>query len=87
MPDESLTMPRRVRTAIAANGERQSTQPVHPEGAPRHPGWLLDVQRPVCTGRRERTVTVSSKLFHRNGFRLILAVPTAGSTPIFPTSP
>jgi hypothetical protein len=73
----ALTMLRNVRTAIAAGGKLLLFELVLPEGAPPHPGMLLDIDMLVNAGGRERTATEYADLLSRAGFRQTRVVPTA----------
>lgn len=73
----ALTILRNVRTAIAAGGKLLLFELVLPEGAPPHPGMLLDIDMLVNAGGRERTATEYADLLSRAGFRQTRVVPTA----------
>jgi len=76
--DDSVTILRNVRSAIAPNGRLAVIELVLPEGTPWHPGMLLDLEMLVSPGGRERTAAEYADLLARAGFRQTRVVPTAG---------
>jgi hypothetical protein len=76
--EESLTILRNVRTAIATDGKLLLMELVLPESAPHHPGMLVDLEMLVHTGGRERTASEYADLLSRAGFRQTRVIPTAG---------
>jgi hypothetical protein len=76
--EQSLTILRNVRTAIAPDGKVLLMELVLPEGAPPHPGMLLDLEMLVHAGGRERTASEYADLLGRAGFRQTRVIPTAG---------
>lgn len=80
--DSSLTILGNVRTAIARDGKLLLIEMALPDGAPPHPGRMLDVEMLVHTGGRERTAAEYSNLLRQAGFRLSRAIPTAGPAAI-----
>jgi hypothetical protein len=85
--EKSLTILRNVRTAIAADGKLLLMELVLPEGAPRHPGMLVDLEMLVHAGGRERTASEYRDLLYRTGFRLSRVIPTAGPMSIVEAVP
>ena len=76
--ERSLTILRNIRTAIAPDGKLVLMELVLPEGAPPHPGMLLDLEMLVHAGGRERTASEYANLLSRAGFRQTRIIPTAG---------
>jgi SAM-dependent methyltransferase len=76
--EQSLRILRNVRTAIAPEGKLLLMELVLPEGAPHHPGMLLDLEMLVHAGGRERTATEYGELLSGAGFRLTRVISTAG---------
>ncbi len=60
---------------------------VLPEGAPPHPGILLNLEMLAHASGRERTTTEYSDLLSRAGFRLTRVIPTAGPMSIIEAVP
>lgn len=85
--EKSLTILRNVRTAIAADGKLLLMEMVLPEGAPPHPGMLLDLEMLVHVGGRERTADEYRDLLSRAGFQLSRVIPTAGPMSIVEAVP
>jgi hypothetical protein len=85
--EKSLTILRNVRTAIAADGKLLLMELVLPEGAPPHPGMLVDLEMLVHAGGRERTASEYRDLLYRAGFRLSRVIPTAGPMSIVEAVP
>lgn len=76
--DAALAILRNVRAAIAPGGTLALIELVLPEGAPQHPGMLIDLEMLVAAGGRERTAAQYAELLSRAGFRQTRVVPTAG---------
>jgi SAM-dependent methyltransferase len=76
--EQSLTILRNIRTAIAPDGKLLLMELLLPEGAPPHPGMLLDLEMLVHAGGRERTASEYADLLARAGFRQTRIIPTAG---------
>jgi O-methyltransferase domain/Dimerisation domain len=76
--ERSLTILRNMRTAMAPEGKLVLMELVLPEGAPPHPGMLLDLEMLVQAGGRERTASEYAELLSRTGFRQTRIIPTAG---------
>jgi hypothetical protein len=76
--EESLTILRNIRTAIATDGKLLLMELVLPEAAPPHPGMLVDLEMLVHTGGRERTASEYADLLSRAGFRQTRVIPAAG---------
>lgn len=76
--DDAVNILRNVRRAIAPNGRLALIELVLPEGAPWHPGMMLDLEMLVTAGGRERTAAEYAELLGRAGFRQTRVVPTAG---------
>lgn len=85
--EQSLSILRNIRTAIAANGKVLLFELVLPDGAPPHPGMLLDLEMLVHAGGRERTAAEYAKLLSRAGFRQTRVIPTAGPMSIVEAVP
>lgn len=85
--DKSLTILRNVRTAIAADGKLLLMELVLPEGAPPHPGMLLDLEMLVHAGGLERTANEYRSLLSRAGFRLTRVIRSAGPMSIVEALP
>jgi hypothetical protein len=85
--EQSIDILRNVRTAIAAHGKVLLMELVLPEGAPPHPGMLLDLEMLVHAGGRERTAAEYGDLLSRAGFRLTRVIPTAGPLSIVEAVP
>ncbi len=83
----ALTILRNVRTAIAPDGKLLLMEMVLPEGAPWHPGMLLDLEMLVSAGGRERTAAEYSELLVQAGFRMTQVLPTAGPMSIVEARP
>jgi hypothetical protein len=83
----ALTILRNVRAAIAPDGKLLLLELVLPEGAPPHPGMLLDIDMLVNTGGRERTAPEYADLLLRAGFRQTRVIPTAGPPSIVEAVP
>ena len=79
---DSLTILGNVRTAIARDGKLSLIETVLPDGAPPHPGMVLDVETLVHTAGRERTAAEYSNLLSQAAFRLNRVMPTAGPAAI-----
>ena len=76
--DSALAILRNVRAAMAPDGTLALIELVLPEGAPAHPGMLIDLEMLVAAGGRERTAAQYAELLGRAGFRQTRVVPTAG---------
>jgi O-methyltransferase domain len=85
--DQALTILRNIRPAITPNGTLVILELVLPEGAPPHPGMLLDLEMMVQTGGRERTASEYANLLSQGGFRQTRVVPTAGPMSIVEAVP
>jgi hypothetical protein len=85
--EQSIAILRNVRTAIAADGKLLLMELVLPEGAPPHPGMLLDLEMLVQAGGRERTASEYGDLLSQAGFRLTRVIPTAGPMSIVEAVP
>jgi hypothetical protein len=85
--EQSLRILRNVRTAITSEGTLLLMELVLPEGAPPHPGMLLDLEMLVHAGGRERTAAEYADLLSRAGFRLTRVIPTAGPMSIVEAVP
>jgi hypothetical protein len=85
--EQSIAILRNVRTAIAADGKLLLMELVLPEGAPPHPGMLLDLEMLVQAGGRERTASEYGDLLSQAGFRLTRVIPTAGPMSILEAVP
>jgi O-methyltransferase domain/Dimerisation domain len=85
--DQSLRILRNIRAVIAPTGKLLLLELVLPEGAPPHPGMLLDLEMMVQTGGRERTASEYANLLARAGFRQTRVVPTAGPMSIVDAVP
>lgn len=85
--EQALTILRHIRSAIAPGGRLLIFEMVLPEGAPPHPGMLLDLEMLVMTGGRERTATEYAELLSKAGFRQTRVVPTAGPMSIVEAVP
>ncbi|MET0450444.1 MAG: methyltransferase [Mycobacterium sp.] len=85
--EQSLTILRNVRTAIAADGKVLLMELVLPEGAPPHPGMLLDLEMLVHSGGLERTAHEYRDLLARAGFRLTRVIQTGGPMSIVEAVP
>lgn len=85
--DQSLTILRNIRSAIAPTGKLLLLELVLPEGAPSHPGMLLDLEMLVQTGGRERTAAEYAELLAQTGFRQTRVVQTAGPMSIVEARP
>lgn len=85
--EKSLAILRNIRTAIAADGKLLLFEMVLPEGAPHHPGTLLDLEMLVHAGGRERTPREYGDLLSRGGFRLTRVIPTPGPLSIVEAVP
>jgi hypothetical protein len=83
----ALTILRNVRAAIGPDGKLLLLELVLPEGAPPHPGMLLDIDMLVNTGGRERTAPEYADLLLRAGFRQTRVIPTAGPSSIVEAVP
>ena len=76
--EQSVSILRNIRTAIADGGKVLLFELVLPDGAPAHPGMLLDLEMLVHAGGRERTADEYTKLLSQAGFRKTRVIPTAG---------
>lgn len=76
--ERALTILRNVRDAITSDGRLLLFEMVLPDGAPPHPGLLLDLEMLVHAGGRERTAGEYSELLAHAGFRQTRVIPTAG---------
>jgi hypothetical protein len=85
--EESLRILRNVRSAIADDGTLLLFELVLPEGAPPHPGLLLDLEMLVHAGGRERTATEYAKLLAQAGFRQTRVIATTGPMSIVEAVP
>lgn len=85
--ERALTILRNVRTAIDPNGKVLLFEMVLPEGAPPHPGMLLDLEMLVHPGGRERTADEYRDLLSRAGFRMTRVIGTAGPLSIVEAVP
>ena len=85
--EQSSKILRNVRTAIAPEGKLLLMELVLPQGAPPHPGMLLDLEMLVHAGGRERTAAEYADLLSRAGFRLTRVIPTAGPMSIVEAVP
>jgi hypothetical protein len=85
--EKSLSILRNVRTAIAADGKLLLMELVLPEGAPPHPGMLLDLEMLVHAGGQERTASEYRDLLSRAGFRLTRVIQTTGPMSIVEAVP
>ena len=85
--ERSLTILRNVRTAIVDGGKLLLMELVLPEGAPPHPGMLLDLEMLVHPGGLERTEAEYRDLLSRAGFRLTRVIPTMGPMSIVEAVP
>jgi O-methyltransferase domain/Dimerisation domain len=85
--ESSLSILRNIRSAIAADGKLLLFELVLPEGAPPHPGMLLDLEMLVHPGGQERTAAEYAALLSRAGFRQTRIVPTAGPMSIVEAVP
>jgi len=85
--DQALTILRNIRPAVTPNGKLVILELVLPEGAPPHPGMLLDLEMMVQTGGRERTTSEFANLLSQGGFRQPRVVPTAGPMSIVEAVP
>jgi hypothetical protein len=85
--EKSLTILRNVRTAIHPNGKVLLFEMVLPEGAPPHPGMLLDLEMLVHPGGRERTAAEYRDLLARAGFRMTRVIGTPGPMSIVEAVP
>jgi hypothetical protein len=85
--DQALTILRNIRSAITPSGKLVILEHVLPEGAPPHPGMLLDLEMMVQTGGRERTASEYANLLSQGGFRQTRVVPTAGPMSIVEAVP
>jgi O-methyltransferase domain len=85
--DQSLTILRNIRSAITPKGKLVILELVLPEGAPSHPGMLLDLEMMVQTGGRERTASEYANLLAQAGFQQTRVVPTAGPMSIIEAVP
>jgi SAM-dependent methyltransferase len=84
---QSLAILRNIRTAIAGDGVVLLFEMVLPDGAPPHPGLLLDLEMLVHAGGRERTADEYATLLSRAGFRQTRVIPTAGPLSIVEARP
>ncbi|MBI3212519.1 MAG: hydroxyneurosporene methyltransferase [Mycobacterium sp.] len=80
--ESSLTILRNVRAAMAADAKVLLFEMVLPQGAPPHPGMLLDLEMLVHAGGRERTAQQYAELLSRAGLRMTRVIPTAGPASI-----
>lgn len=85
--EKSLTILRHIRTAIEPGGKLLLFELVLPEGAPPHPGMLLDLEMLVHPGGRERTAGEYRDLLSRAGFRMTRVIGTAGPMSIVEAVP
>lgn len=85
--EEALTILRNVRSAIADDGTLLLFELVLPEGAPPHPGLLVDLEMLVHAGGRERTAAEYAKLLAQAGFRQTRVLPTTGPMSIVEAVP
>jgi hypothetical protein len=85
--DSALAILRNIRSAIAPAGKLLLAEMVLPEGAPAHPGMLLDLEMLVTVGGRERTASEYANLLSQARFRLTRVVPTAGPMSIVEAVP
>ncbi|BBY48147.1 hydroxyneurosporene-O-methyltransferase [Mycolicibacterium arabiense] len=85
--EEAVAILRNVRTAIADGGKLLLFEMVLPEGAPPHPGMLLDLEMLVHAGGRERTAREYADLLARGGFRLKRVIATPGPMSIVEALP
>lgn len=84
---QCLSILRTVRAAIAPSGKLLLFELVLPDGAPPHPGLLLDLEMLVHAGGRERTVAEYSKLLTQAGFRATRVIVTGGPMSIVEAVP
>lgn len=82
-----MTILRNIQSAIAPTGKLLLLELVLPEGAPPHPGMLLDLELLVQTGGRERTASEYANLLSQAGFQQTQVVPTAGPVSIVEAVP
>lgn len=85
--EQSLTILRNVRAAIAPGGKVLLFEMVLPEGAPAHLGLVLDLEMLVAAGGQERTQREYAELLSRAGFRLQRVVPTTSPIAIIEARP
>jgi hypothetical protein len=85
--EKSLTILRNIRTAIDPNGRLLLFELVLPEGAPPHPGMLLDLEMLVHPGGCERTASEYRDLLSHAGFRMTRVIGTAGPMSIVEAVP
>lgn len=85
--ERSLTILRHIRSAITADGRLLLFEMVLPDGAPPHPGLLLDLEMLVHAGGRERTAGEYAKLLAGAGFRQLRVIPTSGPMSIVEAVP
>ncbi len=85
--EKSVTILRNIRTAIDPNGKVLLFEMVLPEGAPAHPGMLLDLEMLVHPGGRERTAGEYRDLLARAGFRMTRVIGTPGPMSIVEAVP
>ncbi|MDP9165959.1 MAG: acetylserotonin O-methyltransferase [Actinomycetota bacterium] len=85
--EKALTILRNVRTAIASGGKLLLMELVLPEGAPTHPGMLLDLEMLVQEGGRERTADEYRELLRHAGFTMTRVISTTGPMSIVEAVP
>lgn len=85
--EQAVEILRTVRTAIAADGTVLLLEMVLPDGAPPHPGLVLDLEMLVSAGGRERTAEEYSKLLSQAGFQMTRVIPTASPVSIVEAVP
>ncbi|PQP42999.1 methyltransferase [Mycolicibacterium austroafricanum] len=85
--DQSLSILRNVRTAIADDGRLLLFEMVLPERAPAHLGFMVDLEMLVTAGGRERTASQYAKLLADSGFRMTRVIPTASPLSIVEAVP
>lgn len=85
--EKALAILRNVRAAIADDGRLLLFELVLPEGAPPHPGLLLDLEMLVHAGGRERTGAEYANLLSQAGFRQTRVIATTGPMSIVEAVP
>jgi len=85
--DSALAILRNVRTAIAPDGKLLLLEMVLPEGAPAHPGMLLDLEMLLSAGGRKRTAREYADLLSCTGFRQTRVIPSASPLSIVEAVP
>ncbi|MEB3051659.1 methyltransferase [Mycolicibacter sp. MYC123] len=76
--EKSLAILRNIRSVIAPHGKVLLIEMVLPDGAPAHPGFLLDLEMLVAGSGQERTEREYAELLAKAGFELRRVVPTTG---------